>query len=178
MVTIYCRYREISPVCVGKNRPLRSEEMTKEHLIPKTLLRNPKFKAKWMITFNPSDAPNIDISCYKCNHLKNHLADVPFAWKLLYLKRYGISCKSSRAMSRSLIFSSALSLESKQKERVYQCIIRGDIQWIGPEECLFFFHCTKVYLKSGVVVGVQDRQDKVPRKLKKKSKQDTKMYPL
>lgn len=163
---MYCRYREVSPVCLGKNRPLLKEEATKEHLIPKSLLRDPKWKAKLMITFNPSDAPNVDISCTKCNHLKNNLADVPFVWKLKYLQKYGISLKNKRSLERSLPFLE--KVHPREKESILQCIQRGDIRTINETECLFVFHHTFVRLTQGEITEVQYGEAKLPRKLKKK----------
>ncbi len=163
---MYCRYREVSPVCVGKNRSLRKEEATKEHLIPKCILRDPKSKAKLMITFNPSDTPNVDISCTKCNHLKNNLADVPFVWKLKYFHRYGISLKNKRSLERSIRF--LVKVHPKEKESILQCIQRGDVQSITQTECLLRFHQTSVLLIQGEITKVHHAKQKLPRKIKKK----------
>lgn len=166
-VYLYCRYREVSPVCLGKNRPLLKEEATKEHLIPKSLLRDPRWKARLMINFNPSDAPNVDISCTKCNHLKNNLADVPFVWKLKYFQKYGISLKNKRALGRSVPILE--NVHPKEKESILQCIQRGDVKAINETECLLVFHHTTVRLSLGIVTEVQHAKPKLPRKLKKKN---------
>lgn len=162
---MYCRYREVSPVCLGKNRPLLKEEATKEHLIPKCMLRDPKWKAKLRITFNPSDAPNVDISCTKCNHLKNNLADVPFVWKLNYFQKYGISLKSKRSLERTVPF--LIQVHPKEKESILQCIQRGDVKTINQTECRLEFHQTSVLLIQGEVTEVFQTKLKLPRKLKK-----------
>ena len=164
-----CRYREVSPVCVGKNRALRPEEMTKEHLIPRYLMRNTKFKAKWGITFNPSDGPNVDISCHKCNHLKNHMADVPFVWKLKYLAKYGVILKTKRSLERTLRFQKELNLPKKDRDMALQCILRGDFQWVNSSSAQFDFHRVSVLMAEGVVVEFFQSRTKLPRKKKKKN---------
>jgi hypothetical protein len=165
---MYCRYREVSPVCIGKHRQLNKDEMTKEHLIPKSLLRDPKFKAKWMITFQPSEAPNVDISCYKCNNLKNQLADLPFVWKLQYLSKYNISLKNERSLIRTLNCVNSPIPITKSQRFVIQCILRGDFEWVNPTECLFLFHQSSVRMTEGKIVEVNSTRQKIPRKIKKR----------
>lgn len=164
---MYCRYREISPVCVGKNRTLTPKESTKEHLIPKYLMKDAKFKARWSLPFNASDEPNVDISCYKCNNLKNQMADVPFAWKLQYLNKYGISIKSKRSLTRSLTFEPALQLAHDEKEKVFQCVLRGNFYRITDTDARFEFHHMTVLTREGRVLEVTQQKKKLPRKLKK-----------
>ncbi|MEW9667851.1 hypothetical protein [Ammoniphilus sp. 3BR4] len=164
-----CRYREVSPVCVGKHRELRPEEATKEHLIPRYLMRDPKFKAKWGITFLPSEEPNVDISCHKCNHLKNHMADVPFVWKLNYLNKYGVILKSKRSIERTIRFQQGMDLSKKEKELALQCIQRGNFEWVKQQVAQFLFHHTTVVMEEGVIVEFLQSRKKVPRKKKKES---------
>lgn len=162
-----CRYREVSPVCVGKHRALRPEEMTKEHLIPRHLMRDAKFKAKCRITFNPSEEPNVDISCHKCNNLKNHMADVPFVWKLKYLAKYGVILKTKRSLERTLRFQKDVSLSKKDRDLALQCILRGNFQWVTSNSARFDFHRVSVLMAEGVVVEFLQSRTKVPRKKKK-----------
>lgn len=164
-----CRYREVSPVCVGKHRELRPDEATKEHLIPRYLMRDPKFREKWGIRFLPSDEANVDTSCHKCNHLKNHMADVPFVWKLKFLKKYGAIIKSKRSLERTLKFQKELRLTSKERELALQCIQRGNFEWVNPQTARFVFHHNTVIMEEGIVVQFMKSQGKIPRKKKKKS---------
>ncbi|HJV47391.1 MAG TPA: hypothetical protein VJ824_16865 [Bacillota bacterium] len=168
MVYIYCRYREISPVCLGKNRPLTQSEATKEHLIPKTLLRDPKIKARLGITFNPSQLPNIDISCKRCNNLKNDLADVPFAWKLQYFNKYKISLNSKRKLERTVNWASMDGKYKGLKEKILICLYKGNVKQITKEACVLEYQKIEVKLIGDVINEVIDRRHKLPRKLKKK----------
>ena len=174
ILSMYCRYREVSPVCIGKHRPLDKNEMTKEHLIPKSLLRDPKFKAQWMITFHPSEALNVDISCHKCNNLKNQLADLPFVWKLQYLNKYNISLKNERSLKRTLDYQNTCGSGPVPKVRslAIQCILRGDFEWINPQECIFLFHQSSVRMTDGKIVEINYNSQKLPRKLKKRSNEE------
>lgn len=164
---LYCRYREVSPVCVGRNRPLNAHEATKEHLIPKSLLRNPKIKAMLHVTFNPSDSPNVDISCTRCNHLKNNTADVPFVWKLQYFARNGISLKSKTKLLRSITFADQIVVDKKLLETVGKCLYHGEIQMQGTGLYTFSLHGIHVDLQGNRVIDVHC-PEKVPRKMKKR----------
>jgi hypothetical protein len=168
VIWIYCRYREVSPVCLGKNRPLLAHEATKEHLIPKTALRDPKIKAKLSVTFNPSELPNIDISCRRCNNLKNDLADVPFVWKLKYFQKYGISLVSKTKLERTVGWGIVPIKDNGIRERVLTCLYKGDIKKLTSEECVLQLQKVEVTLSKGVVVEYLDNRNKLPRKLKKK----------
>jgi hypothetical protein len=168
-MVLYCRYREVSPICVGKNRCLFAHEATKEHLIPKSLLRNPRIKAALHVTFNSSDAPNVDISCYRCNHLKNNTADVPFVWKLQYFSRNGISLKSKTKLLRSITFTKEMTVDKKRLDEIGKCLYHGQIQVLGKEGCILTLNGIRITLQGNCVMEVQC-PDKLPRKLKKRMK--------
>ncbi|RXT15320.1 hypothetical protein EIZ39_03705 [Ammoniphilus sp. CFH 90114] len=132
-------------------------------------MKDPKFRAKWGIAFNPSDEPNVDISCHKCNHLKNQMADVPFVWKLQYFNKYGIVIKTKRSLARSIRFQEDMTLTVKERDTALQCILRGDFEWLEHRVARFNFRQVSVDLSDGVVVNYLDARRKLPRKIKKKS---------
>ncbi|GAA4708257.1 hypothetical protein [Brevibacillus fulvus] len=100
---IYCRYHQVSPFCLGKNRPLNKNEMTIEHLIPKTRMRQASFRDRFGLKGIGTSSPeNTDISCKRCNHFKKNATDLEFVWKLRYFQQYQIDIRSKAKLLASL----------------------------------------------------------------------------
>jgi hypothetical protein len=151
----YCRYREISPVCLGKNRELSEQEATLEHLIPKSRLRQTGFRDRFGLRgLNTSSPENTDTSCRQCNALKKNCTDVEFAWKLRYFSRYGLDLRSRSKLARSLRWQQdAPLLPPKRQAQLLNTLMFGECSIRAGEAMLSLGHL-HVRLKEGKVTEV------------------------
>lgn len=152
----YCRYREISPVCLGKHRELTRQEATLEHLIPKTKLRQRGFRDRYGLRgINTSSPENTDISCRRCNSLKKNCTDLQFAWKLRYYAKYGLDLRSRSRLLRSLQVQphdSPLS-HPKAMRQLLNTLLYGDCSIHGEEALVSLGHL-RVRLVQGKIADV------------------------
>jgi|GEM_PF-1159632 len=148
---IFCRYHAISPFCMGKDRPLRKHEMTLEHLIPKTRMRQAGFRDKYGYKgIGTSSFSNTDITCKRCNHYKKNAADLEFAWKLQYMHKHGIHLKNKEKLRQSLLivrklddgqlavlpFTAATFLTPDEEKGLLHTIQFGECQIAGTHATL------------------------------------------
>ncbi len=155
---VYCRYHLVSPFCMGKNRPLRPDEMTIEHLIPKTRMRQGSFRDKYGLKGIGTSSPeNTDISCKRCNHYKKNATDLEFVWKLQYCARYGLDLQSKERLRESLLLRMDAELEDRslltyeEVNRVIHTILFGQSQ-ISAEQAALTLGKNQVTLQHGRLV--------------------------
>ncbi|WP_139488768.1 hypothetical protein [Brevibacillus dissolubilis] len=154
---IYCRYREISPVCMGRHRPLKQEEVTIEHLIPKTKMRQASFRDRYGLKGIGTSSPeNTDYACSRCNHLKKNATDLEFAWKLRYFSTYQLDLRSREKLRNSLRGEDQIlgRLSYKQVKQIVHTLMYGECTIEGEEALLRLGH-THVLLRAGTVVWLQ-----------------------
>lgn len=158
---VYCRYHLISPFCLGKFRPLKDEEITIEHLIPKSRIRQAGFRNRFgYVGINTSSKENTDISCTKCNHFKKNMTDLEFAYKLQYFAKYQLPLKSRSKLYHSLVYAPPLlTLTTHQKEKIShilffgECIINGNNAYLRLGK-------SRVTIESGIIT--EYRKEKKP----------------
>lgn len=163
----YCRYREISPVCLGKHRELRDQEATLEHLIPKTRLRQTGFRDRFGLRgLNTSSPENTDISCRRCNALKKNCTDLEFAWKLRYFSKYGLDLRSRSRLARSLRWQQEIpTLPPKQHAQLLHTLMYGQCRIQAEDAWLSLGHL-HVRMREGKVSEMWRKGDKLPESMK------------
>lgn len=150
---VYCRYHLVSPFCMGRSRPLRSEEMTLEHLIPKTKMRQGNFRDRYRLKGIGTSSPeNTDITCQRCNHFKKNAADLEFVWKLRYCARYGLDLQSKSRLLKSLLQASDTSaktaLSTEDWSRIAHTVLFGECH-IKGDSAFMALGKNRITLESG-----------------------------